>query len=118
MGTPPPSSWAVHVVDTGDTVLLQISGDLDLSTAPRLDEVLSPLHARRCELDLSDVRFTDSTGVNLLVKHQHHAVRAGGGLRLIAVTRAVRRVLDITGTSATLLGGTGKPSPPPEPGSP
>lgn len=86
-------------------MLLRISGELDVLTAPQLDRVLAALHTRSCELDLAEVPFTDSTGVNLLVRHQRRALREGGDLRLVAVTRPVRRVLEITGTAGPLLGG-------------
>ncbi|MGW2342418.1 STAS domain-containing protein [Streptomyces sp. NPDC001661] len=110
MSTPTSPVFDIHVVDAGDLVLLHARGELDLNTAPGLDRALVPLHPRRCELDFADVPFTDSTGINLLVRHHRLAADAGGSLRLIAVSRPVRRVLDISGTTGLLLA---TPEPPP-----
>ncbi|MEV5607389.1 STAS domain-containing protein [Streptomyces sp. NPDC052225] len=96
--------WAVQTVDTGDCVLLRVSGELDVVTAPRMEPVLRSLHARACELDLSQVPFIDSSGINLLIRHHRQADQEGGSLRVIAASRPVCRVLDIVGTSR-LLGG-------------
>ncbi|MBC9719079.1 STAS domain-containing protein [Streptomyces sp. TRM66268-LWL] len=101
--TPSPPSFTLSIVDVGGAVLLRAAGDLDIATAPQLDRELEPLHARICELDLAGVPFTDSTGVNLLTRHHRQAVRAGGSLQVVAVSRPVRCVLDITGTSGMLL---------------
>ncbi|MFI0242262.1 STAS domain-containing protein [Streptomyces sp. NPDC016845] len=109
MGTPFPPGLQIQTVDTGDTVLLHLRGELDIATAPRLEPVLIPLTAQTCELDLGHVTFIDSTGINLLTRHHRQAAAAGGRLRLIAATRAVRRVLEITGTTYLL----DDPGPPP-----
>ncbi|MET8468835.1 STAS domain-containing protein [Streptomyces sp. NPDC006422] len=112
---PGPTPFALSAVDAGDSVLLRVSGDLDIDSVPQLDEALARLHERNCELDLADVEFTDSTGVSLLTRHRREAVAAGGNLRLVAVTAPVRRVLDMTGTSAILLALDNPP--PTDPGS-
>ncbi|MFJ4716496.1 STAS domain-containing protein [Streptomyces sp. NPDC088785] len=102
-----PPSLVIDVVDTGDAVLIRVRGEIDLRTGPRLERALAPFHARRCELDLGEVPFTDSTGVNLLVRHHREAARAGGALRLVSVARPVLRILRLTGTDALLLPGGG-----------
>ncbi|MET8471783.1 STAS domain-containing protein [Streptomyces sp. NPDC006422] len=108
-----PSSplFDIRVIDVGDPILLCVRGELDLDTAPELERMLAPLHPRHCELDFTDVPFIDSTGVNLLVRHQREAAAAGGSLRLISVSGPVRRVLDLSGASCVLLT---TPEPPPE----
>ncbi|MEV5611160.1 STAS domain-containing protein [Streptomyces sp. NPDC052225] len=116
MSTPSQPQFTIHVIDTGDSVLLAACGELDVHTAPGLDRALTPLHTRRCELDLFDVPFADSSGINLLIRHQRRAAAAGGSLHVIAVSRPVRRVLDISGTSHCLLLDAGKPPPETGPG--
>jgi anti-anti-sigma factor len=49
------------------------------------------------------VRFIDSTGVKALIQALHHARAAGSGLRLVAVSDAVRRVLTLAGVEDDLL---------------
>ncbi|WP_193783434.1 STAS domain-containing protein [Streptomyces sp. E5N91] len=111
MGTPSPSGLQVQVVDAGATLLLRVSGELDIATAPCLETVLAPLTGRACELDLAHVTFIDSTGINLLTRHHRHTTAVGGRLRLVAASQAVRRILDITGTAYLLTGDLGPPSP-------
>ncbi|MEU6394347.1 hypothetical protein [Streptomyces sp. NPDC046939] len=53
MGTPFPSGLQLQVVDSGDTLLLRVNGELDIATAPLLEAALAPLTQRRCELDPS-----------------------------------------------------------------
>ncbi|MGY0488639.1 STAS domain-containing protein [Streptomyces sp. WG-D5] len=115
MNTPPsPAPFTLTAVDAGVSVLLRVNGELDLDTAPALDEALTSLHTRHCELDLAEVPFTDSTGINLLLRHHREAAEAGGSLRVVSVTRPVRRVLDISGLSATLLSSVDPSSPHPD----
>ncbi|MEU6394839.1 STAS domain-containing protein [Streptomyces sp. NPDC046939] len=113
MGTPSPTGppgLQVQVVDAGASVLVRVGGELDIGTAPRLQSVLAPLAGRRCELDLQHLTFIDSSGVNLLTLHHRHTTQAGGHLRLVAASPAVRRILDITHVTDLL---TGEPGPPP-----
>ncbi|WP_306320166.1 MULTISPECIES: STAS domain-containing protein [unclassified Streptomyces] len=102
MNTPP---FGVRVVDTGTLVLVRAHGELDIQTAPQLEKALAQLHPRHCELDLTAVPFTDSSGINLLIRHHRWAANSGGSLRLIGVSTAVRRVLDVSGVTNLLLGG-------------
>lgn len=107
MSTPPSPPFDIRVMDAGDLVLLYARGELDLATAPGLDRTLDCLHPRHCELDFTEVPFVDSTGINLLVRHQQRALAVGGSLYLIAVSRPVRRILDLSGTASVLLNGPG-----------
>lgn len=80
---------------------LLVSGELDACSAPALvaivvdecrHEVLEPL-----ELDCSDVRFIDVSGVSALITAAAHARRAGRRLRLVRRSRCVDRLLGLCG---------------------
>jgi anti-anti-sigma factor len=92
-------------------VRVQVQGELDLSTSPRLDQVLH--HeigaGRRVVLDLSEVAFIDSTGLNTLIAALRASDSNSGGLMLSpSLPAQVRRVLDITGLDKVIPIGTEK----------
>ena len=55
---------------TGDVFLIEVSGELDIATAPRLGQLLDEGTAHPAGallVDLCDVTFMDSTGLNTLL---------------------------------------------------
>jgi anti-anti-sigma factor len=73
-----------------------IDGELDASSAPRLDAALNKA-APPIRLELVGVTFIDSACINVLVRH-HARVRAiGGELRIVSASGSVTRVLELTG---------------------
>jgi anti-sigma B factor antagonist len=84
----------------GDLYLLAVSGELDLATCEQLNDQLELAEASDAThtlLDLSDVTFIDSTGVQTLVTAAQRARANGGGLLLYPVAGQVRKVLQVTG---------------------
>ena len=80
--------------------IAELSGELDLASAPGLREELLGLlrpGASRLVLDLSRVTFCDASGLAVLVGASHRARVLGGFLRLAAVSPPTDRVLHITG---------------------
>jgi anti-sigma B factor antagonist len=81
-------------------VTLRASGELDMHTAATLrDAALAALrqHGTTLWLDLRDVSFMDSTGLEVLLSTQRRAELEGGSLTLLSPTPAVLRVLEVTG---------------------
>lgn len=79
--------------------VLRVSGDVDVSHALVLREVLGDLLAEptpRVLVDCSDVGFVDSAGVGLLVTGHRRAQEAGGRLDLAVVQPAVAHILQLT----------------------
>lgn len=93
-----------RVGDTDSAVVrLGLIGELDLATVGVLDRQLDQLldAGHEVELDLAGLTFIDSTGLGLLIR------RVRGGAGMIRVRRGelanqVRRLVDLTGTGATL----------------
>jgi anti-anti-sigma factor len=79
-------------------VLVTAAGEVDVATAPALREALweGLVQSPRIVVDLSDVRFLDSTGLQVLVTALKHAQQGGGCLTLVQPTPCVQRVLQIT----------------------
>lgn len=93
------SRFRVHDSSREDCLVVAVSGEVDLSTAPTLrDHLLDrvELGERRLVVDLSDVGFLDSTGLGVLVMAYRAATQAGGGMVVACARPPVRRVLKIT----------------------
>ena len=85
----------------GDRVVVALSGEIDLYTAPRLqsrlDSELNVDHPVRLVVDMSGVDFCDSTGMNVLLAAQRLAREHGGNVELSGPRPAVRKILQVTG---------------------
>jgi anti-anti-sigma factor len=79
-----------------DTVVVEVTGEIDLSTARRLDEVLQARIRSQVDkivIDLSGVTFFSVAGLNSLLRAQLLADTAGAHLIVDAGrSRAVRRL--------------------------
>lgn len=83
-----------------DRTVLTVSGELDMDTAPDLTQAADVLDLRgqTLALDLSDVTFVDSSGLNALLALRHRVDVAGGTLELIGLCEQALHLLDLTGT--------------------
>lgn len=90
----------VSTRDVGERTVVHVEGEIDVSSADRLREMVGVLVSDgRTDLvvDLSDVRFMDSTGLGLLVGVLKRVRTAGGRLVLVVATDKLRKVFDLTG---------------------
>ncbi len=80
---------------------VRLTGDLDIATAPQLQETLreAVLHARRVVLDLRELTFMDCAGMHVILDARNHARQAGGQLALLRGPSCVDRVFTLTGAS-------------------
>ncbi|MFF7586343.1 STAS domain-containing protein [Kitasatospora purpeofusca] len=75
-------------------------GDLDIETLPPAEQALDEALRTRPQVlvvDLEQVGFCDSSGLNLLLKARLSATAAGAELRLAAASPTVLRLLELTG---------------------
>jgi anti-sigma B factor antagonist len=84
----------------GDAFVVTLTGEVDLHTAPALEQALEGvlgLGGTSVALDLADVSFVDSTTLGVLM-HYHERFRERGG-ELVVVTddRRVLRTFEVTG---------------------
>jgi anti-anti-sigma factor len=86
---------------------LSVAGELDLATAPALEEHLNQLRAARLReprgdrrwvvIDFSGLEFIDSTGVKVLFQAIHYAQSDGWRLEIRGnLTPQVRQVAELT----------------------
>ena len=88
-------------------VIVQVEGELDLHTVPLLKSRLGLAELLadrppRVAIDLSRLRFCDSSGLNLLVRTWKLLRSHGGGLLLFRPTPQLRRRLAWTGLDRAL----------------
>ena len=88
-----------------DVALIRVAGYLDVDSATEFQHHLAnQLHhgRRHFLLDLSDVPFMDSSGMNIILRVYQEARDIPGSVHIISPTPSVRRILDLTGVSITV----------------
>ena len=86
----------LDVEPAGDTTTVRVVGEVDLATSPQLRECLTGLDGN-VVVDLTEVGFLDSSGLNALIGSKNHLTTSGGTLRLRGAQPHVRRVFDVMG---------------------
>ena len=79
---------------------IRISGDLTAFTCTKLSDAVNAAVAdgvERVDLDLAEIDFMDSSGVQCLVQVRSAAEDSGAALAVVALTDRVERILEITG---------------------
>lgn len=89
------------VVDRSDaTALIRLHGELDLATAPQLSEAVATVldaRPRSLAVDLRELTFVDSTGLNVLVAAHRRAQADGCAFVVLAARGAALRAIQVTG---------------------
>lgn len=81
-------------------VRLSLSGRLDTTTAPQLDEALRALEASSdIALDFTDLEYLSSAGLRVLLSAQKRTTASGGALRICNANESTLEVFEITGFS-------------------
>jgi anti-anti-sigma factor len=76
------------------------SGAIDLATAHRLEVILASLEDTPVLLDMTNVDFVDSTALKVRITTRRDRPDA----RVVNPSRSLRRLLEVTGTTALVLG--------------
>lgn len=105
-----PAPFETSSAEVDGVRVIAVRGELDLSTAPDLEEPLNAaLNGGRASIliDLSGCEFIDSTGIALIVRAWQQLDgdgkgEAGGHLVLCSANDQVRRVLDISGLDQSI----------------
>jgi len=90
-------SLGVRVERSGEALIIELVGELDLDGAPRLDEALREAEASDATsivVDLGALDFIDSTGLRLLVMAAERC--DDGRFSLLRGPKQVHRVFEIT----------------------
>jgi anti-sigma B factor antagonist len=94
-------SFSCNLVDAGSGVgRVELSGELDIATAPQLEQRLNEALStgcRRVVVDLRGLSFIDSTGLVLLARWNLASRQDGFRLSLVQGDDRIRRVFELTG---------------------
>ena len=85
---------------TAGGVLLELAGELDFHTAPRIRDTLAGLTftpGQQLIIDLSGLRFCDSSGITAFIAVHNRIRAAGGALALVGVPDRIARAFGIVG---------------------
>ncbi|MEU1725762.1 STAS domain-containing protein [Actinomadura sp. ATCC 39365] len=85
--------------------ILAVAGDLDHHTSPRLHEALDELGLAPGDglvIEMSGLRFCDSTGISVLVSAHQRAQDAGAGLALAGLSPDIEHAFKIMGLTRLL----------------
>lgn len=92
-------SVSTRTTDDGIAVV-EVAGEVDVYTAPTLRQHLRDATAggaQRIVVDMTEVKFLDSTGLGVLVGAMGRIREVDGNLRLVVSSDHILKVLRITG---------------------
>lgn len=81
-------------------VLIKVGGEIDVYTAPELEQVIQPIVLEKAydiHFDLSNVSYLDSTGLGLFVGTLKSLNKEDKALYIYGVNSRIERLFDITG---------------------
>jgi anti-sigma B factor antagonist len=94
-----PVDFSAEIIECEGSILVKLSGELDISTAGTLREILvEQVHLpgiTALGLDLSGLSFLDSSGISVLVVACKRVRASGGSFSIRCDHTSVHRVLEI-----------------------
>jgi anti-sigma B factor antagonist len=99
------TTLSLETREEGEQVRIAVAGELDLSSALTFDEEIRRAEERdpaTLVLDLSRLRFLDSTGLRLIMSAQARARKHGRRLAIVEGTDAVKRIFRMAGVNRRL----------------
>jgi len=105
MSTVVPAPFAVRVESRGTVSAVSISGELDIASAPAVQEALDRAVEAASEIlvvDLAGTSFVDSSGLEAIFRSERRATAAGVGMVVVGARPVVRRVFELSGLATRL----------------
>jgi anti-anti-sigma factor len=97
----PPGFAMEALEDGGNAVRFALSGELDITSASELEQVVKARLVAEAPatlvVDLGDLTFVDSTGLRAIVAVVDACKEHGCDLAILPGTRAVQRLFELTG---------------------
>ena len=101
----PTSHFRTELDSNNGVVRVALSGELDLASAPILEEALDAVVSdgfAGVMVDLRELTFIDSSGLHALLRARTGADTSGKGLILVGAPDAAQRLFELTGTQFLL----------------
>jgi len=90
----------INVKRDADRSIIEVSGDIDLYSSPKLRDTVLDLLGKRDQksviVNLSNVDYIDSSGVASLVEGLQEAKKRSARFMLVGLKEGPRRVLELT----------------------
>jgi anti-sigma B factor antagonist len=105
MGFHPGEVFGIQVDCRNGVARVALRGELDMATAPKLEEHLVLAEqdgVRAVLLDLRDLTFVDCTGLHTFLKAKSRAADNGHRFALVGAKDQLRRILDVTATQGVM----------------
>jgi len=105
VGSPAWQPFSVIVSTDGDRSTVALRGELDLSGVDRARQAIEEAEAAESPLlvlDLSELDFIDSTGLEVMLRAARRAHDEGRRLIVARPSRYVRRLLELTAIDQSL----------------
>jgi anti-anti-sigma factor len=105
VGSPAWQPFSVTVSANGDRATVALRGELDLSGVDRARQAIEQAEANESPLlvlDLSELDFIDSTGLEVMLRAARRAEDNGRRLIVAKPSRYVRRLLELTAIDQSL----------------
>ena len=87
--------------EDGANLKVHLALEIDHHTAKgireKIDEMLFRLSPDVLELDFSEVRFMDSSGIGLIIGRAELMCELGGQLRILGLSHTLRRIVKLSG---------------------
>jgi anti-anti-sigma factor len=102
----PPEEFAISTSEIDGRAHLTLRGELDLATAPELEQLVNELldAGQEVVVDLRALEFMDSSGIRVLVAAHARAGRNGTRLFVVrpAPGTAVSKIVEVSGLDGEL----------------
>ncbi|AAN50294.1 STAS domain-containing protein [Leptospira interrogans] len=85
--------------ESGNIVILDINGEIDLYNAPEIKDVIAKLIEEQkyyTIINLEKVSYIDSSGIGALISSLSNLKKYQGGLKIINVSGSARKVFELT----------------------
>jgi anti-sigma B factor antagonist len=92
------TDFEVSVIEQNQIISMSLVGELDLATASRLESELRRVEAGRppvLVIDMSELRFIDSTGLRLIIGADARARQDGRRMALVPGPEPVHKVFKL-----------------------
>jgi len=89
----------INVKPVAQVTVIEISGEINGSTAPQAQERVLPLvqPGVKILLDMSGVEYMSSAGLRMLLSLYRQITRQNGGLVLVGLAEEIKDTMSITG---------------------
>lgn len=90
----------LNAMRLGSVDLVQVAGEIDITTVEQVEEFFSTLEVSRLVIDLTAVTFMDTSGIHFLIRLLNQVTADKGKLTLvIAPNSSVQLLIKLTGLS-------------------